>query len=72
VADALLDSVVLTASDDRGSAEVTLRTVSALTRMGFLPRGGFAHVDVAGRWVRLVAEYGTVYLERPGQTLGLL
>ncbi|MDT4941368.1 MAG: hypothetical protein QOJ34_1457 [Pseudonocardiales bacterium] len=72
VADALLVSVVLTASDDRGSAEVTLRTVSALTRMGFLPRSGFAHVDVAGRWVRLVAEYGTVYLERPGQTLGLL
>lgn len=72
VADALLDSVVLTASDDEVSAEVTLRTVSALTRMGFLPRGGQAHVDLAGRWVRLVAEYGTVYLERPGQRLGLL
>jgi hypothetical protein len=72
VADALLDSVVLTASDERVTAEVTLRTVSALTRMGFLPRGGHAHVDVAGRWVRLAAEYGTVYLERPGQRLGLL
>ena len=42
VADALLDSVVLTASDGDQTAEVTLRTVSALTRMGFLPRGGFA------------------------------
>jgi hypothetical protein len=72
VADALLDSVVLTASDGDQTAEVTLRTVSALTRMGFLPRGGYAHVDAAGRWVRLVAEYGTVHLERPGQTLGLL
>ena len=73
VADALLDSVVLTASDDGGtSAELTLRAVSALTRMGFLPRGGHAFVDVAGRWVRLVAEYGTVYLEHPGQTLGVV
>lgn len=72
VADALLDSVVLTASDDGGnSAEVTLRAVSAVTRMGFLPRGGHAYIDVAGRWIRLVAEYGTVYLERRGQSLGL-
>jgi hypothetical protein len=72
VADALLDAVVLTATDDAGTrAEVTLRAVSALTRMGFLPRGGAAHVDVAGRWVRLAAEYGSVFLERPGQTLSL-
>jgi hypothetical protein len=72
VADALLDSVVLTATDESGaSAELTLRAVSALTRMGFLPRGGPAHIDAVGRWVRLVAEYGTVYLERPGQTLRL-
>jgi hypothetical protein len=72
VADALLDSVVLTATDGEATAAVTLRTVSALTRMGFLAKGGHAHIDVAGRWVRLAAEYGTVYLERPGQTLGLL
>jgi hypothetical protein len=26
-------------------------------------------VDLAGRWIRVVAEYGTVYLERPGQSL---
>lgn len=71
VADALLDSTVLTVSDDDRSAEVTLRAVSALTRMGFLPRGGRARVDVAGRWIRLVAEYGTVYLERPGAALTL-
>jgi hypothetical protein len=67
VADALLDSVVLTVSDDAGrEAEVTLRALSALTRMGFLPRGGDTHVDLAGRWVRVVAQYGSVYLERPG------
>jgi hypothetical protein len=72
VADALLDSVVLTATDDAGTrAELTLRAVSALTRMGFLPRGGHAYVDLAGRWVRIVAEYGTVYLERPGAGLQL-
>lgn len=73
VADALLDSVVLTVRDDDTgvTAEITLRTVSALTRMGFLPRSGHAHVDVAGRWIRLVAEYGTVYLERPGHALSL-
>jgi hypothetical protein len=72
VADALLDSIVLTASDDSGAqAELTLRAVSALTRMGFLPRGGHAYIDTVGRWVRLLAEYGTVYLERPGQALRL-
>lgn len=72
VADALLDSVVLTATDGEVTAEVTLRTVSALTRMGFLPRGGRAYIDAVGRWVRLVAEYGTVYLEKPGESLGLV
>jgi hypothetical protein len=56
VADALLDSVVLTATDGELTAEVTLRTVSALTRMGFLRKGGHAHVDVAGRWIRLAGE----------------
>jgi hypothetical protein len=78
VADALLDSIVLTVTGEpsgigegTSTAEVSLRAVSALTRMGFLPRGGRAHIDVAGRWVRVVAKFGTVYLERPGQTLGL-
>lgn len=70
VADALLDSTVLTAADEAGHrAEVSLRALSALTRMGFLPRGGRARIDVAGRWIRVVAEYGTVYLERRGSGL---
>ncbi|MFN2559835.1 MAG: hypothetical protein ABR571_00885 [Jatrophihabitans sp.] len=71
VADALLDSTVLTVAADDGpaTAAVNLRTLSALLRMGFLPRGGSVHVDLAGRWVRVVAEFGTVYLERPGQSL---
>ncbi len=72
VADALLDSVVLIATDDSGSrAEVTLRMLSALTRMGFLRKDGHAHVDTSGRWVRVVGEYGTVHRELPGG-LGLL
>jgi hypothetical protein len=45
---------------------VTLRALSAVTRMGFLQRGGALHVDLAGRWIRLAAAYGSVYLERPG------
>ncbi|WP_375502379.1 hypothetical protein [uncultured Jatrophihabitans sp.] len=66
VADALLDSTVLTVEDDTGTrAEVSLRALSALTRMGFLPHGGRTLVDVHGRWTRVVAEYGTVYLEQP-------
>jgi hypothetical protein len=71
VADALLDSTVLTVAADDGpaGATVNLRALSALLRMGFLPRGGSVHVDLAGRWVRVVAEFGTVYLERPGQSL---
>lgn len=71
VADALLDGTVLTveADDGEGRAEVSLRALSALTRMGFLPRGGSVHVDSVGRWVRVVAEYGSVYLERPGSGL---
>lgn len=70
VADALLDSTVLTVADDAGrQAEVNLRALSALTRMGFLPIGGRVRIDVAGRWIRVVAEYGTVYLERRGSAL---
>jgi hypothetical protein len=72
VADALLDATVLTVRGDAGShAAVTLRALSALVRMGFLPRAGQIHVDVAGRWIRVVAGYGTVYLEREGQQLTL-
>jgi hypothetical protein len=72
VADALLDSVVLTAEDGGRHAQVTLRTLSALTRMGFLQRGSSAAIDVAGRWVRVAAEYGSVFAETGSAGLGLL
>jgi hypothetical protein len=73
VADALLDSVVLTVSAAGGelATPVTLRALSALTRMGFLTRGSHVAVDVAGRWIRLAAEFGSVYSERPGLGLAL-
>jgi len=69
VADALLDSIVLTVSGDGLTVEISLRTLSALTRMGFLPRDSHAAIDVAGRWVRVAAAYGSVYAERPGAGL---
>lgn len=73
VADALLDSVVLTvtAADGDLAAPVTLRALSALTRMGFLTRGSYAAVDIVGRWTRVAAEFGSVYAERPGLGLHL-
>jgi hypothetical protein len=73
VADALLDSVVLTvsAADGGRATPVTLRALSALTRMGFLTRGSHVAVDTAGRWIRIAAEFGSVYSERPGLGLTL-
>ena len=73
VADALLDSVVLTVTDDdrRAAPRSPLRALSALTRMGFLPRGGAAHVDVAGRWVRVVARVRHRLPRTPGRSLVL-
>lgn len=64
VADALLDAVGLTVSEGDRSAAITVRSLSALTRMGFLARGSHAHVDIAGNWVRIVGSYGTVYGSR--------
>jgi hypothetical protein len=71
VADALLDSVVLTVSDGDQQAELSLRMVSALARMGFLPRDSRAGVDVAHRWLRIAGRYGAIYAERPGGSLRL-
>jgi len=74
VADVLLDSVVLTVSQDDGplTAEVTLRVLSALTRLGFLPRDSHAVVDRAGRWIRVAAAFGSVYLEAAPSGLTML
>jgi hypothetical protein len=71
-ADAVLDSVVLTVTDDAGHrADVTLRVLSAAKRMGFLPRDSEIGVDIAGRWLRVAAPYGSVFAERPSLALRL-
>ena len=72
VADALLDAAVITASNEGVTVQVSLRLLSALTRMGFLPRDSHIAIDVAGRWLRIAAEFGSVYAERPGLGLGVL
>lgn len=71
VADALLDSVVLTVTSESGSAQITLRAISAVTRLGFLPRGSYVGVDVTGRWIRVAAAYGSVFAEREAPSLTL-
>ena len=59
---ALLDSVVLTVTGpDQGRAEVTLRSLTAATRMGFVPRGAGVRVDRLGGWTRVAGRYGNVY-----------
>lgn len=71
VAGALLDSVVITAREDDLQAEVSLRICSAVMRMGFLPPGSRAGIDIAGRWLRVAAEYGSAYAERKGAGFSL-
>lgn len=71
--DALLDSPVLTVSAaGHSDVELPLRALTAITRMGFVPRDSDVGVDVTGRWVRLAGRYGAGYIERPGAGLGLL
>jgi hypothetical protein len=71
-ADALLDAAAIRVSDEHGaSLELPLRTVTALTRLGFAPAGSQVAVDRCGRWIRLAGLYGSVYVERPGAALTL-
>jgi hypothetical protein len=76
VADALLDAVVLTVTGPADvpvplSAEIRLRTLSALTRLGFLARGSHAAVDVHRGWVRVAGSYGSVFAERAPAALSV-
>lgn len=68
---ALLASIVLTARSESRTVQVPLGPLSALTRMGFLPRGGQAAVDVAPGWIRVAAGYGSTYVS-DGNALNLL
>ncbi|HST48807.1 hypothetical protein [Jatrophihabitans sp.] len=70
--ESLLASVVLTAADGASpEVQVRLGALTALTRMGFLPRDGQAAIDTAPGWVRVAAAYGSTYTS-DGNPLGLL
>lgn len=71
-AENLLDTPVLTVAGGGFSVELTNRTLSAVTSMGFLPRGGHVVVAVARGWTRVAAPNGSVFAARGGGGLGLL
>ena len=68
---ALLSSVVLRATSDAGrTVEVPLGPISALTRMGFLPRAASAAIDVAPGWLRVAAPFGSTFVTTGAGPLG--
>lgn len=69
--EALLSSVVLTATAPGQRVEVPLGALSALTRMGFLPRDAQAAVDVAPGWIRVATTLGSTFVST-GNALGML
>jgi hypothetical protein len=69
--EALLASVVLTATAPGQRVEVPLGPLSALTRMGFLPRDAQAAVDVAPGWIRVATTLGSTFVST-GNALGML
>jgi hypothetical protein len=71
--ESLLASVVLTAAAGDGSPDVQVRlgALTALTRMGFLPRDSEVGIDVGQGWIRVAAGYGSTYVS-DGNPLGLL
>jgi hypothetical protein len=70
--ESLLSSVVLTARSAEHTVDVPLGPLSALTRMGFLPRGGSAAVDVCGGWTRVAAPFGSTFVGTGTAGLGLI
>jgi hypothetical protein len=68
----LLDSIVLTAQSDQQRVEVPLGPLSALTRMGFLPRGSEAAIDIAPGWLRVAAPRGSTFISSGKDQLNLL
>lgn len=68
---ALLDSIVLTAESDDARIEVPLAPLSALTKMGFLPRDSQAAIDTARGWIRVAAPFGSTFVTT-GNPLGML
>lgn len=69
---ALLDAIVLTVQSDDQQIEVPLGPLSALTRMGFLPRDSQAAVDTAPGWIRVAAPLGSTFISTGKGQLDLL
>ncbi|MGI8664818.1 MAG: hypothetical protein ACR2N4_02095 [Jatrophihabitans sp.] len=67
----LLEAIVLTAQSATRRVEVPLGPLSALTRMGFLPRDSQAGIDTVPGWLRIAAPLGSTFVAT-GNPLGLL
>lgn len=61
-AELAMDATAFPNAEIGAVAHLDRRGPSALVKLGFLPRGGVTAVDTAGRWTRLVAAFGSVYL----------
>jgi hypothetical protein len=70
--ESLLTSVVLTATNGQVRVEVPLGPLSALTRMGFLPRGSEVALDLSPGWIRVAAALGSAFVQTGRNQLGLL
>jgi hypothetical protein len=70
--ESLLSSIVLTATSATRSVDVPLGPLSALTRMGFLPRNSRAAVDVARGWIRIAAPFGSTFAGTGAGPLSML
>lgn len=68
----LLESVVLQVSSAGDRLAVPLGPLTALTRMGFLPRGSEAAVDTAPGWLRVAAPLGSTFVATGRDALGML
>jgi uncharacterized small protein (DUF1192 family) len=70
--EALVSSVVLTARSGERTVDVPLGALSALTRMGFLPRDSSVAIDVTAGWIRVAAVFGSTFVSTGSSVLGLL
>lgn len=67
----LLEQTVLTVSSETASVEIPMRLIFGCVALGFIPSLGskvdaprYLRVSQSGRWTRVDAAFGTVYLSR--------
>lgn len=68
----LLAATVLHVSRGEEVVDVPLGPLSALTKMGFLPRDSQAAIDVAPGWIRVAAAFGSTFVSSGSNPLGML